>query len=310
MVMSTGIHHITAIASNPNQNVKFYRDVLGLRLVKKTVNFDDPSTYHLYFGDEAGSPGTLLTFFYWDGMARGRPGSGTAVEIAFAIPEAALGFWMSRFVEKGIDHDAPVKRFGETVIGFRDPDGMHLELVGTMQFSNSKLAQRSGIDAAHAILGFAGITLWVNDETGTAAVLENTFGFKKASSEPNRHRYLADGEALATRVDLRVVTGIPRGQMGVGTVHHVAFRAEDDEQQEAMADALRILGIGSTEQKDRNYFRSIYFREPAGIIFEIATDAPGFAVDEEQALIGQDIKLPSQFEPHRARILAALPALD
>jgi glyoxalase family protein len=310
MSIASGIHHITAIASDPIANVKFYRDILGLRLVKKTVNFDDPSTYHLYFGDEVGSPGTLLTFFYWDGMGRGRPGPGSAVEIAFAIPEAAVGFWMNRLIEKGVDHDAPVKRFGETVISFRDPDGMHLELVGTTQFNNAKLTQRAGIDAANAILGFAGVTLWVNEEAGTASVLQNTFGFKKMASEPNRHRYLAEGDALATRVDLRVVTGFPRGQMGVGTIHHVAFRAQNDDQQEAMAHALSSLGIASTEQKDRNYFRSIYFREPAGIIFEIATDSPGFAVDEEPELIGSDVKLPIQFEPHRARILAALPALD
>ncbi len=310
MIRSSGIHHITAIASDPLRNIAFYRDVLGLRLVKKTVNFDDPSTYHLYFGDETGSPGTLLTFFYWAGMGHGRPGAGNAVEIAFAIPESAVSYWLNRLIEKGVPHDAPIKRFGEMVISFRDPDGMHLELVGSRIFSNAQAAVKGGVPAECAIRGFAGITLWVADERPTADVLEQTFGYAKAESEPNRHRYLASGDALATRVDLRVIAGFPRGQMGVGTIHHVAFRARNDADQETMAEALRALGIGATEQKDRNYFRSIYFREPAGIIFEIATDEPGMAFDEDPARIGEAIMLPSQFEPHREKILAALPALD
>jgi glyoxalase family protein len=308
MTRSAGIHHITAISSDPNRNVAFYRDVLGLRLVKKTVNFDDPSTYHLYFGDDTGSPGTLLTFFYWDGMGRGRPGAGNAVEIAFAIPEAATGFWLERFISLGIDHDPPVKRFGETVIAFRDPDGMHIELVATSTFGNEGAAAQGGVPAAHAIRGFAGVTLWADAEKPSAAVLERVFGYERKAEEPNRIRYVAPGDAIGTRIDIRLVTGFPRGQMGVGTIHHVAFRAADDAAQADMAEGLRALGIGATEQKDRNYFRSIYFREPAGIIFEIATDAPGMAIDEER--IGTDIKLPEQFEPHRAKILAALPALD
>jgi glyoxalase family protein len=310
MIRSSGIHHITAIASDPKRNIAFYRDVLGLRLVKKTVNFDDPSTYHLYFGDDAGSPGTLLTFFYWEGMAKGRPGAGTAVEIAFAVPESAIGSWISRLIEKGVDHDAPVKRFGETVVGFRDPDGMHLELVGTTQFSNPQTATFGGVSADVAIRGFAGVTLWVDDPAPTARLLETAFGYQASASEPNRHRYLAEGDALATRVDLRVVTGFPRGAMGVGSIHHVAFRAADDAAQAEMAKTLRDLDISTTEQKDRTYFRSVYFREPAGIIFEIATDAPGMAIDEDAATIGTAIMLPSQFAPHRDRILAALPTLD
>jgi glyoxalase family protein len=310
MVLSRGIHHITAIASDPVRNVQFYRDVLGLKLVKKTVNFDDPSTYHLYFGDAAGAPGTLLTFFYWEGMGAGRAGTGNAVEIAFAVPANAIGYWLERFVEKGVPHEAPIKRFGETVISFRDPDGMHLEIVGTSAFTNKGVADEGGVPAEVAIRGFAGITLWVQEEAATAAVLETALGFSKAASEPHLHRYLAKGDALATRVDLRVTTGFPRGHMGVGSIHHVAFRAADDDAQEAMAEALRGIGIGSTEQKDRNYFRSIYFREPNGVIFEIATDDPGMAIDEEAAHIGEAVKLPSWFEPHRAKILAALPALD
>jgi glyoxalase family protein len=310
MIRSSGIHHVTAIASDPKRNIAFYRDVLGLRLVKKTVNFDDPSTYHLYFGDDAGSPGTLLTFFYWEGMAKGRPGAGNAVEIAFAVPESAIGTWMSRLIEKGVDHDAPVKRFGETVLCFRDPDGMHLELVGTTRFSNVAPAAFGGVPPDAAIRGFAGVTLWVDDPAPTAHLLETAFGYEKSASEPNRHRYLAHGDALATRIDLRIVTGFPRGAMGVGSIHHIAFRAVDDAAQEEMAETLRGLGISATEQKDRTYFRSVYFREPAGIIFEIATDAPGMAIDEEAATIGSAIMLPGQFEPHRDRILAALPALD
>jgi glyoxalase family protein len=280
-----------------------------LRLVKKTVNFDDPSTYHLYFGDETGAPGTLLTFFYWDGMGRGRPGPGNAVEIAFAIPETSIGYWIERLIALGVDHDPPVKRFGETVVSFRDPDGMHLELVATKAFGNAGAAAKGGVPMEHAIRGFAGVTLWANAEAPSAEVLEKVFGYQRKAEEPNRMRYIAAGDAIATRIDIRLVTGFPRGQMGVGTIHHVAFRAENDEAQAAMSEVLRSIGIGATEQKDRNYFRSIYFREPAGVIFEIATDDPGMAIDEEPGRIGTDVKLPNWFEPYRAKILSALPAL-
>jgi glyoxalase family protein len=309
MTATTGIHHITAIAGDVNRNIAFYRDFLGLRLVKKTVNFDDPSTYHLYFGDEAGSPGTILTFFYWKGIGKGRAGAGSAVEIAFAIPRTSLGFWIDRLIAKGITHDSPKERFGETVIGFRDPDGLFLELVAREDAAAIAAHAVGDIPAEHAIRGFSGVTQWVDQPEATHRLLTNALGFVEAGKDDNRVRFIAKGPGLATRVDLRLVAGFPPGAMGAGTIHHIAFRADDDADQTGIANAIRALHIGTTEQKDRSYFRSIYLREPGGVIYEIATDAPGFAVDEAPDLLGTDVKLPAQFEPHRAKILAALPEL-
>jgi glyoxalase family protein len=308
---SAGIHHITAIAGDPKRNVAFYTQVLGLRLVKKTVNFDDPGTYHLYYGDETGRPGTILTFFPWAHVGPGRNGIGLAVETAFAIPAASVGFWIERLISLGIAHDAPEKRFGDTVIGLRDPDGMRLELVGVQGLQAMPGYATAGVPADHAVRGFHGISLWVGEAAGTARVLTEAFGYKAAGQEGNRHRYVAPSPAgtLAQVVDLRVAPGFLAGAMGAGTIHHVAFRAATDADQAAMSASLRKLGLRVTEQMDRNYFRSVYFKEPAGIIFEIATDAPGFTVDEDLATLGQSLKLPEWYEPRRKDIEAVLPAL-
>jgi glyoxalase family protein len=306
---SPGIHHITAIARDARHNVQFYRDVLGLRLVKKTVNFDDPGTYHLYYGDEAGTPGTILTFFPWPNAGKGRAGVGAAVEVAFAIPTASVGFWLERLNAKAVDHDSPVERFGETVIAFRDPDGMHLELVAMAAADAIPGWGGSTVPAVHAIRGFAGQTLWVSDTVATARVLTDALGYRRTTSEGAFTRFEASGGPLGLRLDLRDVAGFMRAAMGAGTIHHVAFRASDDTAQADMARSLRGMGINVTEQMDRNYFRSVYFREPGGVIFEIATDAPGFAIDEPANALGAALKLPAWLEPHRRDIEAALPAL-
>lgn len=305
----SGIHHVTAIAGPAARNLDFYTRVLGLRLVKKTVNFDDPGTYHLYYGDRAGRPGTILTFFPWAHVAPGRLGSGETQETAFRVPQAALGFWVHRLTEAGVRQDSIVGRFGERVLPFQDPDGMRLALVATGGPSPDAWSA-DAIPAEHAIGGFHGVTLLVPDARPTGAILIDVLGFAEAGQEGGATRFRADGTEVGGIVDLRVDPDLSRGRLGGGTVHHVAFRAEDDAAEFAMMQRLADNhGIRTTEQKDRNYFRSLYFREPGGVLFEIATDIPGFAVDEPAESLGQALKLPAQFEPQRARIEAALPPL-
>jgi glyoxalase family protein len=308
MTKSTGIHHVTAISGEAGRNVRFYRDVLGLRFVKRTVNFDDPGTWHLYYGDETGSPGTALTFFPWAHAAPGRPGAGEAAETAFAVPAGSIGYWLDRLTEFKVEHDVPAKRFGETVIAFRDPDGMRLALVGESNAAAVPGWAGGPVPAEHAIRGFSGQEMRVAAAAPTARVLTEVFGYTKAGTERDLTRYVAEGGSIATRIDLRETPGA-RANMGRGSIHHIAFRAADDAAQAAMAEALRGLGIAATEQKDRNYFRSVYFREPGGVIFEIATDTPGFTADEPVETLGEALKLPAWLEPHRAEIEQALPAL-
>jgi glyoxalase family protein len=306
-----GIHHVTAFARDARANLAFYRDVLGLRLIKTTVNFDDPEVYHLYFGDEAGSPGTILTFFPHEHAAPGRAGVGQAVETSFAIPAASLGWWTQRLIEKGVSHDAPEKRFGQTVLPFRDPEGLHLALVATVEAAALPGHAEGTVPATHAIRGVHGVTIWVERPEASAAVITGPLGFVAAGEEGDRYRFVATGVSIGGVVDLRVVGGFLPGRLGAGTVHHIAFRADDDAAQAQMAEALSGgLRIGVTEQKDRQYFRSVYFREPSGVIFEIATDAPGFAIDEAQDALGEALKLPPWLEQHRSRIEASLPRLD
>jgi glyoxalase family protein len=302
----SGIHHVTAISGRADRNLDFFTRVLGLRLVKKTVNFDDPGTYHLYYGDEQGQPGSILTFFPWEHAAPGHLGVGETQETAFRIPAAALGYWTHRFIEKGVPH-ALEKRFGESVLTFRDPDGMRFALIG-VPGAESEPAWSRDIPAEHAIRGFHGVTLLVNDAAPTAAILTDVLGFKEAAHEGALTRYRGDAP-IGAFVDLREAGDFPRGQFGRGSVHHIAFRAANDAAQATMAQKLVAGRMHPTEQKDRNYFRSIYFREPNGILFEIATDQPGFAVDEPASDLGRALKLPRFLEPRRAEIEAKLAPL-
>lgn len=305
-----GIHHVTAISGPARRNLDFYGRVLGLRLVKKTVNFDDPGTYHLYYGDAAGSPGTILTFFPWDHAAPGRLGVGETQETVFRVPEGALGYWTHRLVAHGVPHDAPVRRFGETVLAFRDPDGMRLALVGIPGIEAEPAWQDGDVPAEHAIRGFHSVSLLVADAAPTGAILGDVFGFREIGREDTLVRYRTEGAGPGSIVDLRVAGGFLPARQGAGSVHHVAFRAADDAAQEEMVRRLADHhGIRTTEQRDRNYFRSVYFREPGRVLFEIATDVPGFAVDEPVASLGEALKLPAGLENQRARIEALLPAL-
>ena len=305
----SGIHHVTAISGAPQRNLDFYTRVLGLRLVKKTVNFDDPGTYHLYYGDAQGRPGTILTFFPWAHAAAGRFGTGETQETAFRVPAASLGYWTHRLVEKGVVHGALEKRFGDTVLTFSDPDGMHFSLVGVPGAETERGWSNGDIPAEHAIRGFHGVTLLLGKAAPTAKVLTDVLGFGTAGAEGALTRYRAS-DAIGGHVDLREVGGFPHGKLGRGSVHHVAFRAADDAAQAAMAEKAVALGLHVTEQKDRNYFRSVYFREPGGVLFEIATDDPGFAVDEPAEGLGRALKLPRFLEPRRAELEAKLPPLE
>ncbi|MBA2125910.1 ring-cleaving dioxygenase [Hyphomicrobium methylovorum] len=306
----SGIHHITAIAGDAARNHDFYTRVLGMRLVKKTVNFDDPGTYHLYFADETGSPGTVLTFFPWGHAPSGRNGVGQAQQTMLRVPESAIGYWAHRLVEKGVPHEAIEKRFGQSVLAFTDPDGLSLAFVGVPGAEAETAWAGGDVPVEHAVRGFHGIRLLLDEKAPTAAVLTKALGFREAESEGPVSRFIADGSVAGSVVEIREAKGFLPAHMGRGSVHHVAFRAADDQAQADMRRKLvDELHIQVTEQIDRNYFRSMYFREPGGIIFEIATDAPGFAIDEAQSELGTELKLPAFLEKRRDEIEARLQPL-
>lgn len=305
--MTHGIHHITAIAGPAPRNVDFYTRTLGLRMVKKTVNFDDSGTYHFYYGDETGHPGTILTFFPWAHAAPGRLGIGETQETVFRVPEGALGFWLQRFVERGVKHEAIQKRFGESVLPFQDPDGTRLALVSVPNIQHEPAWTRD-VHSDNAIRGFHSASLLLEDSAPTGAILTDVLGFNEVAREGNVMRYRAANTSSGGIVDLRAAGGFLPARMGAGSVHHIAFRATDDAAQAEMVKKLaENHGIRTTEQKDRNYFRSVYFREPGHVLFEIATDQPGFAVDEPVEALGEALKLPPFLEKHRAEIEAVLP---
>ena len=306
-----GIHHVTAIAGDPFKNLGFYTRDLGLRLVKKTVNFDDPSTYHFYYGDETGSPGTILTFFPWTNAPAGRRGVGEARQTAFRVPLRSIGYWTQRFAEKGIPYQSLEKRFGESVLPFTDPDGMALALVGIADAENEPGWSNEDIPSEHAIRGLQGVTLLLDSAQKTAAILTDVFAFREVAREGSVIRFAAASDVKDSVVDIYEAPGVLRGHQGRGSVHHIAFRAADDLQQAQMTEKLiRTHGRHPTEQKDRKYFRSVYFREPGGVLFEIATDIPGFAVDEPVEALGRDLELPNFLEPRRKEIEGVLPVLE
>jgi glyoxalase family protein len=303
-----GLHHVTAIATDPQSNVDFYTKALGLRLVKQTVNFDAPDTYHLYYGDEKGSPSSLLTFFPWPGVPQGRQGAGMTTTTAFSVPGSALGWWQERFKRLGIDFDQPRSRDEEEVLTFRDPDGMVIDLVASEGDHRSGWDGVADIPADHAVRGLHAITLSERQLDPSATMLTDLLGMKLAGEEGDRSRFGMAGGDSGALVD--VFAGVrDRGWQAGGTVHHVAFRAPDLATQSLWQQELRARGVSVTDVIDRQYFKSIYFREPGGVLFEIATDAPGFAVDEPLLELGRSLKLPPWLEPNREQIAAALPPL-
>lgn len=305
-----GIHHITAIASDPQRNLDFYTELLGLRLVKRTVNFDDPSAYHFYFGDRIGTPGTILTFFPWPGARRGSRGTGQIVATSYAISRSALDFWRDRLKQAHVAAEEVSSRFGESALRFTDPDGLLLELI-TGETSNDavSLEDESLVPAEFALRGFHSPTLELQRATLTVQLLTEVFGFELIAEDGNRRRFGLGSRSPNQQVDVVERSDGSFGQIAAGTVHHIAFRAGTDQEHEEWRAKLADLGFGVTPVIDRQYFHSIYFREPGGILFELATDAPGFAIDEPVEMLGESLKLPPQYEEHRAEIERTLPLI-
>lgn len=305
-----GLHHITAIADSAKKNLDFYTKVLGLRLLKKTVNFDDPGTYHLYYGDEVGSAGTILTFFPYEGSRPGRTGSGMISHIGYAVPEGSFDFWTKRFEENNVSFSKPAEKFGEQYLAFKDPDGLQLELVIPKDGDSRKPWESEEVKAPVATRGFHSVTLTLRNVQDTAAVLTDIFGYQLQAQESNQYRYATDAVAHAGIVDLIESPAGTRGMGGAGTNHHVAFRVKNEEVLMQFREKVLESGLNITQKIDRNYFYSLYFREPGGVLFEIATDNPGFGVDEPFDQLGSSLLLPPQYEPRRAEIEAVLPKLD
>ncbi len=304
-----GIHHVTAIAGDPQRNIDFYAGVLGMRLVKVTVNFDDPGTYHFYFGDEIGRPGSILTFFPWPEGRPGRQGTGQVGTVSLAVPAASLGFWIERLLAKGVRYEGPARRFDEQVLSFPDHDGLLLEIVATPRAAGVEPWRDGRVPAEHAVRGVHGVTIWEDGDAGSAAFLVRHLGMKIAGEEGNRFRLESAPDGIGSVVDLRRTPGFWGGVGGVGTVHHVAFRAGSDEEQLSRRTELERNGVGVTPVIDRQYFNSVYFNEPGGVLYEIATDGPGFTIDETAAELGTRLQLPPAYEPVRERIESSLPAL-
>jgi glyoxalase family protein len=302
-----GIHHVTAIASDPQRNLDFYGDVLGLRLVKLTVNFDDPGTYLFYYGDEVGQPGTILTFFPWPGARRGRRGNGQVAVTSFAVPERALGYWDERLKRYEISVGEPSRRFDEEALAFLDPDGMQLELVAHPAAGGENLPEGGAAPAEYAIRGFYGVTMWEENVERSVELLTETLGFRPQGEDGQRLRFRAASDGPGALVDLIHKPHGEPGWGGAGTVHHVAWRTPNDDEQTAWQEEITGLGYRVSPVMDRQYFHSIYFREPGGVLFEIATDPPGFAFDEPPERLGQGLKLPPWLEPQRSQIEETLP---
>lgn len=297
-----GLHHITAIAGDAVTNHNFYTQTLGLRMVKKTVNFDDPGTYHFYFGNEQGTPGTILTFFPWEGIPAGRTGAGMATEISYAVPEGSLPFWAERFKEKHVKTGEQAERMGEIILPFQDPDGLNLNLVVPKTGDNRQGWTTSEVDAHAATKGFHAVTLTLNNVKPTAAILTDIFGYELLEQEGNRYRYITKAVDAAAIVDLVEIPGEPRGLNAGGTNHHVAFRVKDDNILMEFREKILRKGLHITPKINRDYFFSLYFREPGGVLFELATDNPGFTVDEPLNELGTHLKLPVQHEHLRAEL--------
>ena len=302
-----GIHHITAFAKNPQTNVNFYHRVLGQRLVKTTVNFDDPGTYHLYYGDEIGTPGTIMTFFPWAHVAQGTPGNGEVAVTAYTIRPESVEYWQDRLAAHNVTVAESETRFGAQVLPFQDAEGMRLELITSNEPATIRHWADGPIPEAHALLGFHSATLWVDHAEATANILTDQLGYTLAGQEGNRWRYKGASNDIGLYIDLVERPGMPPARPGAGSVHHIAFRTVDDEEQLEYLDKLKNAGLGVTPVQDRQYFHSIYFREPNGVLFEVATDAPGFDYDEPVATLGHRLKLPDWYEPHREKIEQALP---
>lgn len=305
-----GLQHITAIADNAKRNHEFYTKVLGLRMVKKTVNFDDPGTYHFYFGDEQGTPGTILTFFPWEGIGPGRTGTGMATDIGYSVPKGSLEFWADRFKQFNVKQDSVQERFGEQYLSFKDPDGLNIDLLIPDSEDKRIPWETEDVKADVALRGFHNITLTLRNIKATAEILTDVLGYKLLEQEGKLYRFKTDAIENAAVVDLLESPGTAPGHNAAGTNHHVAFRVKDDTILMEYREKVLSKGLSITPKIDRDYFFSLYFREPGGVLFELATDNPGFTRDEPLNELGSHLKLPKQYEAARARIEKALPQLS
>ncbi len=304
-----GIHHVTCITGDVQRNVDFYVTVLGLRFIKKTVNFDVPDTYHLYFADYLGTPGTAMTFFGWPHLPWRPQGTGQVRAVAFAVPEPSLGYWQDRLREHGLD-PARETRFGVESLVFEDPDHIQLELVGQASDDRWTPWEDGPAPVESAIRGFHSVALAGAAEAASADFLTGTLGFRRTESTGSRVRFETGAGGPGSVLELLVMPDAPEGEEAVGTVHHVAWRGPDDENELAWREALVAAGRNVTPVINRKYFRSIYFREPGGVLFEVATDDPGFTVDEPAAQLGSSLQLPPQYEAERENLTFNLPPIQ
>lgn len=304
-----GLHHITAIAGKAKTNYDFYTKVLGLRFIKKTVNFDDPNTYHFYYGNENGDPGTILTFFPWEGIQSGRRGTRQVTEIGYSVPAGSLEFWQKRLDDHHVIYNKVAEKFGEQYLTFLDPDGLKFELTVAKVEDQRTAWTTDDINAERAIRGFHHVTITSNKIAKTAEVLTEILGYHLQEQVVNRSRFITGNVPNAAIVDLVEAPGEAAGHVAGGSVHHIAFRVKDEATLMYYRDKIAAKGLNITEKIDRNYFYSLYFREPGGVLFEIATDNPGFTVDEAKDALGTHLMLPEQYEQHRAEIEQILPKL-
>jgi len=308
-----GLHHVTAIAGDPQENVDFYTRVLGLRLVKKSVNQDAPDTYHLFYADGVGSPGTDLTFFPWPGLPKARPRAGQIVEVPLAVPAGSLAYWRERLAENDVTTGEPETRFGERTLPFEDPHGLRLALVETDDEREFEPWAHSPVPVEHQVRGMHAVRLWEHELGPTEALLTEVLGFEKIDEEDGWHRYGVEGGGSGTLAEVKVVDQHPRTSNrvgGTGAVHHAAWRMRDSDEELKLRDVVAKVGLQPSPQIDRHWFASVYFREPGGVLFELATDGPGFTVDEDPEALGTSLVLPPSMEEQREEIEANLPPLD
>jgi glyoxalase family protein len=304
-----GLHHVTAVARDPQRNVDFYRNVLGQRLVKRTVNFDSPDTYHFYFADETGTPGSVLTFFAWPNMRRGVHGNGETNVVSYNVPVGSLAFWQKHLQQNGITADPIEKRFGQDVLAFSDPDGMRIELVEAESLPEVQFWAEGPIPQAYALRGFHSVTLWLDEVEPTAALLTANMGYQAVGREGDRYRFIGKSGSIGSIVDILHRPGKMQAGFGSGSIHHIAFRVPDDASQLEYQSAIHAAGFQVTPVMDRSYFHSIYFREKGGVLFEIATNTPGFLIDEPASGLGESLKLPEWLEGNRAAIEGSIAPL-
>lgn len=304
-----GLHHITAIAGDPQRNYDFYTNILGLRMVKKTVNFDDPKTYHFYYGDRVGTPGSILTFFPWPRVRQGVNGSGMATHIGYSVPEGSWDFWKKRFEKYNVTHAGISQKFEEEFLSFQDPDGLHLELIVSKDLDERQPWETEDVNQKVALKGFHNVTLTLQDIKATASILTDIFEYKFAGQEHELYRFKTEAVETAAIVDLLEQPDAAPGLNAGGTNHHVAFRVQDEETLMLFREKVLKKGLHITEKINRDYFFSLYFREPGGVLFEIATDNPGFATDETIEELGSSLQLPDQYKSSRAQIEKILPEL-